>query len=944
MNERIADQSRRKSQLAIEYAYQTREQRPGTWVFWVFASDATRFRQSFSDIADRLKLAGRHDPRTDVYKLVDAWLSEQGPWLLILDNADDTGFLFENAAYGNQNRGDGGIVGTGERLRDHLPQCEHGTILITSRNRAAVRRLVESFNVVSVPPMEQAAAAELLRRKVGSHAASSREHELVDLLEHMPLAIVQAAALIGRRAPRYSVAQFIDDFKTSERKRGDLLSYEGGGLRRDRQARNSIMLTWQISYEYIENERPFAARLLSLMSLFDRQSIPEHMLRNGWRAESRAIERDEKAGADRAMAKANSGDDDDSEQDEGERSDHDVSLGQDRTECTFDEDIQLLRDFSFVTAHPDGKHFSMHKLVQLATRAWLQAHGSLESYRQLFVQKLRDEFPESGHERWARCENWAKCEGLMPHVQSAIDMQPEGMAGQRNWATVMYRAAQHAVMTGRAREAERLSMKAWETRSKVLGPDHLDTIDSVTMAGRALLLQERWQEVEQLQLQVIQANVKVLGNEHPDTLASIAELATTYSWQWRPQAAQALQQQVVEMSRRVHGDEHPETLASAAHLAMMYRQQGRLGDAEALQKQTMETSVRVHGNDHPSTLANIACLTLIYGQQGRWPEAQALTERAIEISGRVHGIEHPNTLAGIVCLAFFYYQQGRPEDAEVVQKQAIEAGARAHGVGHPSTLANIAHLVWLYEKQGRWEDAEAMQTQAADTSVRVYGKEHLHALASVAHLASLYGLQERWQNAEMLQKQVLETSMGVYGDGHSFTLASAVALAMTYHQQGRWDDAEILQRQAIETGVRVFGAGHPSTLGSIAHLAVLCGCRERWEDAEKIQEGAVEISVRVHGSEHPATLESVACLALIRNLRVQWREFEVLRQQMEVLRQQLDVLEHQVEAIEQQIEAPGQQAVSIEIGIAQLGSMYQQAVRTRIDLAYLLSIRSGNAR
>ena len=53
---------------------------------------------------------------------------------------------------------------------------------------------------------------------------------------------------------------------------------DAGDPRGDSQASNSIITTWQISFEYIRNKRPSAARLLSLMSFFDRQGIPEFLL------------------------------------------------------------------------------------------------------------------------------------------------------------------------------------------------------------------------------------------------------------------------------------------------------------------------------------------------------------------------------------------------------------------------------------------------------------------------------------------------------------------------------------------------------------------------------------------------------------------------------------------------------------------------------------------
>lgn len=50
--------------------------------------------------------------------------------------------------------------------------------------------------------------------------------------------------------------------------------------RRDWEAENCIIITWQISFEYIQTTKRSAAELLSLMSFFDRQGIPNTLLRN----------------------------------------------------------------------------------------------------------------------------------------------------------------------------------------------------------------------------------------------------------------------------------------------------------------------------------------------------------------------------------------------------------------------------------------------------------------------------------------------------------------------------------------------------------------------------------------------------------------------------------------------------------------------------------------
>ncbi|PQE24997.1 hypothetical protein CJF32_00009547 [Rutstroemia sp. NJR-2017a WRK4] len=84
-----------KSQLAIEYAYRTRDRSPETWIFWVHASNAARFEQSFRDIANCVKIPGRQNLQANIFQLVCDWLrnDRKGKWVLILDNMDDAGFL-----------------------------------------------------------------------------------------------------------------------------------------------------------------------------------------------------------------------------------------------------------------------------------------------------------------------------------------------------------------------------------------------------------------------------------------------------------------------------------------------------------------------------------------------------------------------------------------------------------------------------------------------------------------------------------------------------------------------------------------------------------------------------------------------------------------------------------------------------------------------------------
>jgi hypothetical protein len=73
------------------------------------------------------------------------------------------------------------------------------------------------------------------------------------------------------------VKQYLDKL-TSEQTRLDIPRQHPQDLRRDRDAQNCILMTWHITFEHIRQQESSAADLLSLMSFFDFNAIPEALL------------------------------------------------------------------------------------------------------------------------------------------------------------------------------------------------------------------------------------------------------------------------------------------------------------------------------------------------------------------------------------------------------------------------------------------------------------------------------------------------------------------------------------------------------------------------------------------------------------------------------------------------------------------------------------------
>ena len=115
-----------KSQLAIEYSHQTREGTPDTWVFWVHASNAARFKHGYQYIADVIDIARREDPKALIFQLVHDWLRWcKGKWPMILDDVDDADLLVNAQSVSQSQSIDSGRQ-TIRQLSNYIPRSQNG--------------------------------------------------------------------------------------------------------------------------------------------------------------------------------------------------------------------------------------------------------------------------------------------------------------------------------------------------------------------------------------------------------------------------------------------------------------------------------------------------------------------------------------------------------------------------------------------------------------------------------------------------------------------------------------------------------------------------------------------------------------------------------------------------------------------------------------------------
>jgi tetratricopeptide (TPR) repeat protein len=505
-----------KSQLAIQHAHNIYDAAQQTFVFWVHASTQARFEEAYQGIADRLELPGRHDPKTDVLQLVSDWLHNEanGRWTMVLDNVDDVEtFLSQNRKRHEPNHA------SPTSLAAYLPQSRNGCILLTSRSKDAAARLTGGYNAIKeVLIMDENQGVQLLCNKL---QATSTENgaaaDLVRALDCMPLAISQAAAYINRRA-HMTTTSYLNEFCANSKKKESLLNWDAGDLRRDESASNSVVTTWQMSFEQIQRERPSASDLLSLMSYFNPQGIPEWILRS----HNKSVPKTDNI---------------------------------DKTDTSFNDDLDLLQAYSLVAATAGTEAWEMHALVQYCTKVWLSTFSNPRQWNQVFVALMASEFPR------ADFENWSKCKQLLPHCDVLCEAELFDGESVKRWARMLNHIAQYMqAALGRYSEAETLNQLALERCEKELGVRHPDTLTSVSNLASVLQNQGKYEEAEKLNWRALEGREKELGVRHPDTLTSVSNLASVLRYQAKYEEAEKLNRRALEGREKELGVRHPDTL------------------------------------------------------------------------------------------------------------------------------------------------------------------------------------------------------------------------------------------------------------------------------------------------------------------------------------------------------------------------------------------------
>lgn len=756
-------------------------------------------------MARRLQLPGVDEANFDVLRVVAEYLSgdHTGPWALVLDNADDLEMFTKREESADR-----------PPLATFLPKSPQGSILITSRD-AHVGFAMIGNHPVYVSPLSKEHASILLYGAISSSKATNEKQidykvieDIVSILDNLPLAITQASAYINRN--QISAAQYLEELTESDAGLQALLSENQYDLRRGLDSINSVVRTWKLSFDRIEMKNVSAARLLCVMSHFNRQSIPRELLRGCSESQQRLT-----------------------------------------------SDLGILQAFSLIQVDKDTCLYSMHRLVQFVTCVWQNLQGTKKYYEKIAISLISAVFPLPEN------ENISLWQLLLPHAYVMCNYQFDNEDSLEQLATLLHNVSWYELQQSRYKKAKDSCSTAVEILTGLLGLDHLKTLKAVGLMGMIFKLEGNYVKGIAIQKDVLWRKEAMLGPRHLETMQTLSDLTDLLIRQGSYLEAEECARKVLEVRRAELGKHHPKSISMHSTLSHILASQGRHEEAESIAWELYNISKHQFGAEHNRTLISMTLLCFILDCLGQYGRAIELCSQIVNIRERTLGYEHIRTLSSINNLARLQHRMGHYQVAEKLYRDIIPILERTLGLEYPETMASFSNLAVVLRDQKKFDESELLSRQVLERRGRICGKDNPRTLLTLNEHAILLDMQGKLEEAEVAARYVLKCRIATLGERNPETLITLRTLGSILWHQGDLLAARETYQRSLSHMLEVQSESHPDTITCMFELGCVLEQLFGSEKAYKYLYEAWQRSSTALGDGHPLTvarLEKVGSL------------------------------------------------------------------------------------
>ncbi|KAG8825239.1 hypothetical protein FRC18_010349 [Serendipita sp. 400] len=348
-------------------------------------------------------------------------------------------------------------------------------------------------------------------------------------------------------------------------------------------------------------------------------------------------------------------------------------------------------------------------------------------------------------------------------------------------------------------EGEGFIREALRLRRSMQEPVHLDIAEALFELGQVLEKLKRLEEAEVSLKKATEIYTILLGRTKTKTLKAMYVLALCQSKQKKTTGLATLRE-VVKLSEEVNGYDQPLTISYVKELVSMYCEYELYAQAELLCREQKDRLTQIFGPYNPEALSAGSRLARTLVMQSRSDEAsKVLLENVLR---RREAIDSDRKLY-LEELSWLALEFRIPDQYESSSLKII------------ATLAEA-----LFEEQ-EYTEAELFQREEVKARRQIEGvtKNTLGAISSLARIIFEQG--EDYAEAEQLYRESItgwKNFDDSDSDAHLKVSNDLFWLGRALHEQGKYTEAEVALRESVQRRTIVQGAYHPATEGARKHL------------------------------------------------------------------------------------------------------------------------------
>jgi tetratricopeptide (TPR) repeat protein len=675
-----------KTQIALEYAY--RYAYTYQAIFWVAADPQGDLLADFVSIAQFLHLPEQNEPNQAlIVNAIKQWFQQHEGWLLLFDNMEDV-----------------------TAVNAFRPTAGKGHILITTRAQAT-GTIATPCEIESMDLQEGTQfllrRVKLLSQDMPPDQVESQEkaaEEITQLFAGHPLALDQAGAYVEETGQRLS------DYLDLYQRRQVVLLNRRGDVTVSTDHPESVMTTFSLAFESVEQICPAAAELLRFCAFLHPDALPEEMLLVG------ALSFDP---AYQSIA---------------------------RNAYEFDIALAMLRKYSLVKRNPATRTVSVHRLVQEVLKKRMDEEQQ-RHWAEAVVQTLSHEFPDGEPDSWSVCQRYLSHARVGIHLLEVWQIRSvEAIRLLNQVGYYLYKRAEYAEAQQHYEQA--LELFAGEEKQ-------LLTAQILSNLGVLHIYMAGYPQAESYLKRALHVREQLLEPAHPDLAQNLNDLAGVYHNQGKLTEAEPLYQQALAIQEQTLRAEDPAKIRTLGNLALLKYSQKKYDESEVFNKRVLAAREKHLGMEHVDTGQSLLNLAYVYLLQQRYAESEPLFRRALAIYEEVYGPKHPQTATTLNGLGQFYHAQQQYDDAEPLFQHTLAIWEKAYGLVHPRFVGLLKAFAEISLYREQYEEAEQLLRRAWQIQEQTSWLEYIDLVPDLRELAHIYERQERHDQTESLYQLVM---------------------------------------------------------------------------------------------------------------------------------------------------------------------------------------------